>query len=436
MIKKFYFALKKNIFIVITTCFINIIILVMCIFLCSSINNNYLTDELVKEIILGKNIDYITLNSQFGSPNKTNYLESKNFFENNLDDSLIIEGLNDIFFDDTLDDGLFVSNDYFYYLNEEVKVGDNKVVFTLEVKNNSYLNKGKYVSHTYLKKCIEESGNDEIYLNSRIFDSIDETFIIMNESHYNEVNETNANLDNNECIVINDEMDISNIKFKDNTLINFNVLNTIDTFISVRGNAYILVLNDDVFSEFSYEYILNSTSLFYPVNDDTILDLYRLYEKYDNKNYAYSFFRNNLFDEVGTYLNSFQGTTYLNGSDVIVIYLIAIFVTFFITYLYTKLNIKNYAIYFKREGSIQKYANISALVFLFSNLVSYIVSIAIGYLLIQSMNLISSTAINIYYFNIISYINISAILFLIVIIEIIVLRLVSKKRIIEYIRRS
>lgn len=81
MIKKFYFALKKNLFIAITTCFINIIILVMCIFLCSSLNNNYLTDELVKEIILGKNIDYITLNSQFGSPNKTNYLESKIFLK-------------------------------------------------------------------------------------------------------------------------------------------------------------------------------------------------------------------------------------------------------------------------------------------------------------------------------------------------------------------
>ena len=60
MIKKFYFALKKNIFIVITTCFINIIILVMCIFLCSSLNNTILTDDLTKEIILGKNIDKIT----------------------------------------------------------------------------------------------------------------------------------------------------------------------------------------------------------------------------------------------------------------------------------------------------------------------------------------------------------------------------------------
>lgn len=436
MIKKIYFALKKNIFIGVITSFINIIILVMCIFLCSSLNNNYLADDLVKEIILGKNIDYITLDSKYGFSNKSGYLEAKEFFENNLDEDLILEGLNDIYFDDSLGDGLYVSNEYFYNLNEKVNAGDNKVGFTLEVKNNTFSSEGKFISHNYLKKRIKESGNNEIYLNSSIFENIDETFIIMNESHYNELNETNVNLDNDECIVINNVIDISDIKFEENTLINFEVLNEIDTFIDIKGKTNILVLNDDVHSELSYEYTLNSGSLFYPVNEDTILDLYNLYKKYDNKDYTYTFFKNNLFDDVRIYVNSFSGDSYLNGSDVLIIYLIAIFANFFIAYLYTKVNIKNYAIYFKREGSLQKYANISALVLLFSNLISYIISIAIGYLLIYSMNLISSTAINIYYFNAISYINISVILLLIIIVQIIALKLISKKRVIEYIRRS
>lgn len=435
MIKKFYFALKKNIFIVITTCFINIIILVMCIFLCSSLNNTILTDDLTKEIILGKNIDYITLNSQIDFPNKTRYLEAKEFFENNLDESLIIEGINDIYFDDSLDDGLYVSNDYFYNLNEKVIAGNNNVEFTLEVKDNSYKSKGKYISHNYLEKCIKESGNDLVNLNLTIFENIDEAFIIMNESYYNNFYEVNINLENNECIVINNETDISNNKFEDNILINFEVLNEIDTFINIEGNIYTLVLSDDVFNEFSYEYILNSGSLFYPVNENTVLDLYNLYKVYDN-NYIYNFFKNSLFDEVRLYENSFVDDSYLNGSDVIVIYLIAVFINFFIAYLYTKVNIKNYAISFKREGSLQNYANISVLLFLISNIVSYIVAIAIGYLLIYSLNLISSVPINIYYFNMISYINISVITLLIIVVEIITLMLVPKKRVIEYIRRS
>lgn len=436
MIKKFYFALKKNIFIVITTCFINIIILVMCIFLCSSLNNNILTDDLTKEIILGKNIDYITLNSQIDFPNKTRYLEAKEFFENNLDESLIIEGINDIYFDDSLDDGLYVSNDYFYNLNEKVIAGNNNVEFTLEVKDNSYKSKGKYISHDYLKKCIKESGNDLVNLNLTIFDNIDEAFVIMNESYYNNCYETNIGLENNECIVINNETDISNNKFEDNILINFEVLNEIDTFINIEGNIYTLVLSDDVFNEFSYEYILNSGSLFYPVNENTVLDLYNLYKEYDDNNYIYNFFKNSLFDEVRLYENSFVDDSYLNGSDVIVIYLIAVFINFFIAYLYAKVNIKNYAISFKREGSLQNYANISVLLFLISNIVSYIVAIAIGYLLIYSLNLISSVPINIYYFNMISYINISVITLLIIVVEIITLMLVPKKCVIEYIRRS
>ena len=436
MIKKFYFALKKNIFIVITTCFINIIILVMCIFLCSSLNNNILTDDLTKEIILGKNIDYITLNSQIDFPNKTRYLEAKEFFEKNLDESLIIEGINDIYFDDSLDDGLYVSNDYFYNLNEKVIAGNNKIEFTLEVKDNSYKSKGKYISHNYLKKRIKESSNDLVNLNLTIFENIDEAFIIINEFHYNNFYETKIGLENNECIVINNETNISNNKFEDNILINFEVLNEIDTFINIKGNIYTLVLSDDVFNEFSYEYILNSGSLFYPVNGNTVLDLYNLYKEYDDNNYFYNFFKNSLFDEVRLYENSFADDYYLNGSDVIVIYLIAVFINFFITYLYTKVNIKNYAISFKREGSLQNYANISVLLFLISNIVSYVVAIAIGYLLIYSLNLISSVPINIYYFNMISYINISVITLLMITVEIITLMLVPKKRVIEYIRRS
>ena len=143
-----------------------------------------------------------------------------------------------------------------------------------------------------------------------------------------------------------------------------------------------------------------------------------------------------MFDEVRLYENSFADDSYLNGSDVTVIYLIAVFMNFFIAFLYTKVNIKNYAISFKREGSLQNYANISVLLFLISNIVSYVVAIAIGYLLIYSLNLISSAPINIYYFNMISYINISVITLLIITAEIITLMLVSKKRVIEYIRRS